>query len=312
MCICGMSVESTSSPFTHSSPVPPNSIVIAPPPRQGRARGASQQSHGRCPRPQQARGHDEPRVEALPARGLLAGGAGAGAGCMETCPRGREPPRASRGAGARGGSMAATPARCSRRGPERGRCGRLLSRSVKPRCAGLPGRTRGQRVGSRRRSGERLGRVDPMNSRRGHLLNGNPSGDPSTAPRCGARTRSGRACLAPAIRGKRRCRMHGGRSTGPRTPEGLARSRRARWKHGRFSEETRRERAAAVLAVPAGTPITLGTRFVVRVERVFEPFNTMKSRKSTFVQEIPHRYELILVDLSFHRGPPCLGSALVC
>lgn len=28
--------------------------------------------------------------------------------------------------------------------------------------------------------------------------------------RCGARTRSGRPCRSPAVRGKRRCRMHGG------------------------------------------------------------------------------------------------------
>jgi hypothetical protein len=34
-----------------------------------------------------------------------------------------------------------------------------------------------------------------------------------------------------------RCRLHGGKSTGPRTPEGLARSRRATWKHGRYSQE---------------------------------------------------------------------------
>lgn len=40
--------------------------------------------------------------------------------------------------------------------------------------------------------------------------------------------------------------MHGGLSTGPRTPEGLARSRRARWIHGRYSQEARRQRAAAV------------------------------------------------------------------
>src|ERR1700730_16908414 len=30
------------------------------------------------------------------------------------------------------------------------------------------------------------------------------------APRCGARTRSGKPCQSPAVRGKRRCRMHGG------------------------------------------------------------------------------------------------------
>src|SRR4051794_1343427 len=56
------------------------------------------------------------------------------------------------------------------------------------------------------------------------------------APRCGARTRRGQPCRAPSIRTKKRCRMHGGLSTGPRTPEGLERSRRARWKHGRFSK----------------------------------------------------------------------------
>ncbi|MCP2083953.1 UNVERIFIED_ORG: hypothetical protein J2W74_005218 [Methylorubrum zatmanii] len=32
-----------------------------------------------------------------------------------------------------------------------------------------------------------------------------------------------------------RCRMHGGASTGPRTAEGLARSKRSTWKHGRQS-----------------------------------------------------------------------------
>ena len=30
------------------------------------------------------------------------------------------------------------------------------------------------------------------------------------SPRCGARTRSGRPCMSPAVSGKRRCRMHGG------------------------------------------------------------------------------------------------------
>jgi hypothetical protein len=35
-----------------------------------------------------------------------------------------------------------------------------------------------------------------------------------------------------------RCRMHGGKSTGPRTPEGLERSRRANWKHGLYSAES--------------------------------------------------------------------------
>jgi hypothetical protein len=30
------------------------------------------------------------------------------------------------------------------------------------------------------------------------------------SPRCGARTRKGTACQSPAVRDKKRCRMHGG------------------------------------------------------------------------------------------------------
>jgi hypothetical protein len=37
------------------------------------------------------------------------------------------------------------------------------------------------------------------------------------SPRCGARTRSGTSCQAPAVTGKRRCRMHGG-ATGSGAP----------------------------------------------------------------------------------------------
>lgn len=42
----------------------------------------------------------------------------------------------------------------------------------------------------------------------------NLTGNPSSAPRCGAKTRRGARCLAPAIRGKQRCRMHGGKGSG--------------------------------------------------------------------------------------------------
>lgn len=31
-----------------------------------------------------------------------------------------------------------------------------------------------------------------------------------SSPRCGAKTRSGNPCMSPAVRGKKRCRMHGG------------------------------------------------------------------------------------------------------
>ena len=73
------------------------------------------------------------------------------------------------------------------------------------------------------------------------LNNGNRQGNPMNAPRCGARTRQGTPCKGPAM-GNGRCRMHGGQSTGPRTEEGLERSRNANYKHGFYSAEMIQER----------------------------------------------------------------------
>lgn len=39
------------------------------------------------------------------------------------------------------------------------------------------------------------------------------------SPRCGARTRKQSPCLSPAVRGKNRCRMHGG-AKGSGAPKG--------------------------------------------------------------------------------------------
>ncbi len=70
----------------------------------------------------------------------------------------------------------------------------------------------------------------------GCLKNGNPPGDFTKAPRCGARTRRGTTCRAPAM-ANGRCRLHGGKSTGPRTREGLERMRQSKLKHGKFTKE---------------------------------------------------------------------------
>ena len=40
-----------------------------------------------------------------------------------------------------------------------------------------------------------------------------------------------------------RCRIHGGKSTGARTPEGLERCRKAGWKHGKRDAPTREQAA---------------------------------------------------------------------
>ena len=48
--------------------------------------------------------------------------------------------------------------------------------------------------------------------------------------RCGAKIRSGGSCRSPAVRGKRRCRMHGG-APGSGAPRGNQNARQ----HGRFT-----------------------------------------------------------------------------
>ena len=51
-------------------------------------------------------------------------------------------------------------------------------------------------------------------------------------PRCCAKTRAGAPCIMRVVPGKRRCRFHGGMSTGPRTKPGRARiaeAQRRRW-----------------------------------------------------------------------------------
>ncbi|MBW1789808.1 MAG: hypothetical protein JRK53_24855 [Deltaproteobacteria bacterium] len=73
------------------------------------------------------------------------------------------------------------------------------------------------------------------------LKNGNPQGNPNLAARCGAKTRRGTPCKAPAMKNGR-CRLHGGKSTGPRTPEGLERSKTARLRHGLYSEGFRKDK----------------------------------------------------------------------
>lgn len=57
-------------------------------------------------------------------------------------------------------------------------------------------------------------------------------------PTCGARTRQGTPCRARAVEGKERCRMHGGLSTGAKTPEGIERIRES---NRRRAEARRRD-----------------------------------------------------------------------
>jgi uncharacterized protein YjcR len=55
--------------------------------------------------------------------------------------------------------------------------------------------------------------------------------------RCGAKTRSGKPCMSPAVSGRKRCQMHGG-APGSGAPRGNKNA----LKHGRYTREAIEER----------------------------------------------------------------------
>lgn len=59
--------------------------------------------------------------------------------------------------------------------------------------------------------------------------------------RCGAKTRGGHPCQKAALKGRERCRNHGGASTGPKTEAGRARIAAAQTTHGRLTKQKRAE-----------------------------------------------------------------------
>jgi hypothetical protein len=78
---------------------------------------------------------------------------------------------------------------------------------------------------------------------------------------CQARSsRTKLQCRAPAIKGKRVCKWHGGRSTGPKTAAGRQRCTAAKTVHGRETREARTERslASARLAVLEAVGFSIG------------------------------------------------------
>ena len=61
---------------------------------------------------------------------------------------------------------------------------------------------------------------NPMRSMENISKYGYPTSNLLNIRRCGAKTRKGTPCKGPAVRGKKRCRMHGGTNLGrPRDPQ---------------------------------------------------------------------------------------------
>ena len=67
---------------------------------------------------------------------------------------------------------------------------------------------------------------------------------PTGIRRCAARTRSGNPCQSPPVRGKRRCRMHGG-AAGSGAPIGNKNALR----HGHYTAEAIAERRAVAALI---------------------------------------------------------------
>jgi hypothetical protein len=65
----------------------------------------------------------------------------------------------------------------------------------------------------------------------------NNTGPMLASQRCGAKTRSGKACKSPAVSGKKRCRMHGG-APGSGAPRGNTNA----LKNGLYTREALEER----------------------------------------------------------------------
>ena len=95
-----------------------------------------------------------------------------------------------------------------------------------------------------------------------------------TCTQCNALSkRSRQRCQAPAIKGKTKCRFHGGRSTGAKTAEGRARIAKANTTSGKYTREYLRESSEGLARIraceeilfhtggfPQGTPRTRGRK----------------------------------------------------
>jgi hypothetical protein len=83
-----------------------------------------------------------------------------------------------------------------------------------------------------------------------NLPQGTISGRPDfrDMPKCQAKAKStGQRCKNVAVKGKRVCYIHGGKSTGAKTEQGKRRSKYARLRHGDYSAQVKRNRRTLMM-----------------------------------------------------------------
>lgn len=114
---------------------------------------------------------------------------------------------------------------------------------------------------------------------------------------CGARTRAGGACRAPAVRGKARCRMHGG-ALGSGAPRGNHNAR----KHGYWSAGAHAARRRVAVLIEIGTRL-LADLAAVRVDA--EALPAPSDMAATAAAPAPGAYrESPSAGSPTHRPPP--------
>ena len=83
-----------------------------------------------------------------------------------------------------------------------------------------------------------------------NLPQGSKTGRPDflDMPKCQAKAKStGQRCKNVAMKGKRVCYLHGGKSTGAKTEEGKRQSKYARLQHGNYSAKVKQNRRTLIM-----------------------------------------------------------------
>ena len=83
-----------------------------------------------------------------------------------------------------------------------------------------------------------------------NLPHGSKTGRPDfrDMPKCQAKAKNtGQRCKNVAMKGKRVCYLHGGKSTGAKTEQGKRRSKYARLRHGDYSAQVKQNRRTLMM-----------------------------------------------------------------
>jgi hypothetical protein len=101
-------------------------------------------------------------------------------------------------------------------------------------------------------------------------------------------------CRRPATTGRRVCKLHGGGSTGPRTPEGRRRCAAAKTIHGQETTSMRKERrlASARLAVLEVAGHALG----------FMQGTRTRGRKPALMSEVEYELQAVVRDVMLRQA----------